>query len=850
MLSDIGFKPNITALELTELAAVLEEVSKPENITAGTTVDKRVFRLNAHLSGVVTTGSFRNTYQIENVRSGDVVIFTNSVTGTGDVKITGITKDELKENSAYVVGSFKVVSGGYELYLEQTFTIAGAKGPIGNKGSVGAKGPSGYDGLKGRLGNTGTPGEVGPVGDKGMGGVKGPLGYKGDTGPKGDRGESGVTGSVGPRGDKGDKGPDGYDGEPGTIGDTGEVGDSGDRGPIGDSGDSGSKGAIGPKGDRGATGNTGAKGDTGNKGFTGAKGGDGNRGYEGDNGNAGARGSRGPTGDKGAVTIDVTQINASAFKTSEMSVGYNALTKFYNTDAVLGIYKTGLLESLVESVLHPIVNEYRVTKHILPGAMNVIDLQSLKEDTSYKYTSNYEGRGESGYFSPKFTHPSIDKMAERYSLKLTSFVLVNTDSAIESRDLSYAVYTASKPYDLPRMSTYNSNFMRALCLDYDGRSDILPVATYNRYGEPTLYRHVTYNRSSSNIENITGAKDSKNYDGNTDEGNIYNICPERTFSDMSREVWVLSRDKTYCICNHYNDRYTMAYKKSYFDLEYRTDKSDGDNFLDEGGLDSDGRISKVVVIEDYLITSIYFKKKLWLVVFKKVRTDKYVEVYSHPGRVMDDDSLTDAYQSYTAFAPDKERPLSLYFAYSYDGYAKLRRLDLKEWTTYDYPSLRLGDYKTEQIVDLHANIHGEVAMFCRNSDTGIKVKVNETGDPYVKTPLRQYHDGIGPSLIPIIRDDARVANTYYAELYMSKTRESNTRAFSYKTYNGDTAVTSNSGNRSIDISGEKERRWSLVCSSIFYSYIEAYLRTDSTEKIYRAFITDNGTNRDDSDILY
>lgn len=76
----------------------------------------------------------------------------------------------------------------------------------------------------------------GPKGDEGKQGQRGPQGPKGDTGEQGLQGPQGMRGERGLRGEQGPEGPRGM---------TGVKGDKGDEGPIGP------QGLVGPKGDRG-----------------------------------------------------------------------------------------------------------------------------------------------------------------------------------------------------------------------------------------------------------------------------------------------------------------------------------------------------------------------------------------------------------------------------------------------------------------------------------------------------------------------------------------------------------------------------------------------------------------------
>ena len=82
----------------------------------------------------------------------------------------------------------------------------------------------------------------GPKGDEGKQGQRGPQGVKGDTGERGLQGPQGIQGERGLRGEQGPEGSKGL---------TGAKGDTGPQGPKGDKGDTGQKGDTGPKGEDG-----------------------------------------------------------------------------------------------------------------------------------------------------------------------------------------------------------------------------------------------------------------------------------------------------------------------------------------------------------------------------------------------------------------------------------------------------------------------------------------------------------------------------------------------------------------------------------------------------------------------
>jgi len=106
----------------------------------------------------------------------------------------------------------------------------GDPGPVGDRGPVGPPGDRGLTGNTGSPGPQGTPGDPGPQGARGADGATGPVGATGVQGPKGDRGDTGPTGIQGDTGPTGARGPEGPTGALGPAGPQGDQGDQGDPG--------------------------------------------------------------------------------------------------------------------------------------------------------------------------------------------------------------------------------------------------------------------------------------------------------------------------------------------------------------------------------------------------------------------------------------------------------------------------------------------------------------------------------------------------------------------------------------------------------------------------------------------
>ena len=75
------------------------------------------------------------------------------------------------------------------------------------------KGPKGDEGKQGQRGPQGFKGDTGEQGLQGPQGIQGERGLRGEQGPEGPRGMTGPKGETGPKGDKGDTGPQGENGK-------------------------------------------------------------------------------------------------------------------------------------------------------------------------------------------------------------------------------------------------------------------------------------------------------------------------------------------------------------------------------------------------------------------------------------------------------------------------------------------------------------------------------------------------------------------------------------------------------------------------------------------------------------
>ena len=142
------------------------------------------------------------------------------------------------------------------------------KGPKGDEGKQGQRGPQG---VKGDTGEQGLQGPQGIQGEEGPEGKQGPEGKMGPQGPQGEKGEDGevtfesltetqIERITGPKGDRGPQGPRGEKGEVGEAGKEGPQGLRGEEGPQGPKGEKGDKGEQGPQGIKGEKGDKGDKG--------------------------------------------------------------------------------------------------------------------------------------------------------------------------------------------------------------------------------------------------------------------------------------------------------------------------------------------------------------------------------------------------------------------------------------------------------------------------------------------------------------------------------------------------------------------------------------------------------------
>ena len=137
----------------------------------------------------------------------------------GDSGIDGVVEKEvsvnivddavrriIQENAIELLGEGFKDDVSIELQNYVTSNTELFKGPKGDEGKQGQRGPQG---VKGDAGEQGLQGPQGIQGERGLRGEQGPQGPRGMTGAKGD------TGPQGPKGDKGDTGPQGIQGENG-----------------------------------------------------------------------------------------------------------------------------------------------------------------------------------------------------------------------------------------------------------------------------------------------------------------------------------------------------------------------------------------------------------------------------------------------------------------------------------------------------------------------------------------------------------------------------------------------------------------------------------------------------------
>src|SRR5699024_2117432 len=131
----------------------------------------------------------------------------SGVTDAVDKEITVNLVDDsvrriIQENAIELLGDGFKDDVSVELKNYVNDNIETFKGPKGDEGKQGQRGPQG---VKGDTGEQGIQGIQGPKGEKGTDGLNGARG------PKGDKGDKGNPGEQGPKGDMGSKGEDGKD---------------------------------------------------------------------------------------------------------------------------------------------------------------------------------------------------------------------------------------------------------------------------------------------------------------------------------------------------------------------------------------------------------------------------------------------------------------------------------------------------------------------------------------------------------------------------------------------------------------------------------------------------------------
>lgn len=164
----------------------------------------------------------KNQSQSVHVANFKFFIKDSGIAGAVEKEITvNIVDDAIKrvmqENAIELLGEdFKDdVSVELKSYVAtNTELFKGPKGdigPQGQRGPQGVKGDTGEQGLQGPQGIRGLQGERGLRGEQGPQGIRGLEGPRGMIGPKGDKGDEGSIGPIGPKGEQGPKGNDGQD---------------------------------------------------------------------------------------------------------------------------------------------------------------------------------------------------------------------------------------------------------------------------------------------------------------------------------------------------------------------------------------------------------------------------------------------------------------------------------------------------------------------------------------------------------------------------------------------------------------------------------------------------------------
>src|SRR5699024_10405107 len=163
-------------------------------------VIKHVGKVNAKLF-------LKNETQSVHVADFSFNIKDSGVTDAVDKEITVNLVDDsvrriIQENAIELLGDGFKDDVSVELKNYVNDNIETSKGPKGDEGKQGQRGPQG---VKGDTGEQGIQGIQGPKGEKGTDGLNGARG------PKGDKGDKGNPGEQGPKGDMGSKGEDGKD---------------------------------------------------------------------------------------------------------------------------------------------------------------------------------------------------------------------------------------------------------------------------------------------------------------------------------------------------------------------------------------------------------------------------------------------------------------------------------------------------------------------------------------------------------------------------------------------------------------------------------------------------------------
>src|SRR5699024_6587027 len=134
----------------------------------------------------------------------------SGVTDAVDKEITVNLVDDsvrriIQENAIELLGEGFKDDVSIELQNYVTSNTELFKGPKGDEGKQGQRGPQGFKGDTGEQGIQGVPG---PKGDTGEQGPQGEQGIQGEEGPEGKQGPEGKMGPQGEQGVKGDKGDD------------------------------------------------------------------------------------------------------------------------------------------------------------------------------------------------------------------------------------------------------------------------------------------------------------------------------------------------------------------------------------------------------------------------------------------------------------------------------------------------------------------------------------------------------------------------------------------------------------------------------------------------------------------